>query len=159
MPMALTLATYNVHGCVGRDGRHAPDRVLQVLRELDADIVALQELHWQPDAAIDQLLDFGTRLGYETIAGPTLLRDGGHYGNALLTRRSVIDVARLDLSLPGREPRGALDVRLHGRQGPVRVIATHLGLSPRERRIQAEALLAPGAPRAAPVEVLLGDLN
>jgi len=156
---ALVLATYNVHRCVGRDGRFAPERVVQVMRELNADVMALQELNWQPGAAIDQLREFATQLGYEAIAGPTLRRADGHYGNALLTRRPVSGVVRLDLSLPGREPRGALDVLLQGHHGPLRLICTHLGLNPRERRQQIEALLAALPTHAAAVEVLLGDLN
>ena len=178
MTAPLTLATYNVHGCVGADGRHDPGRVAAVLAELDADVVALQELAWQPDAALNLLHDLARRLGCHSIAGPTLLRRAGHYGNALLTRWPADAVTRIDLSLAGREPRGALDVRLHAPATDLRVVATHLGLSPRERRLQTKAQVAalgppldtaaafdvtagPGAgphPRT-PVTVLLGDLN
>lgn len=161
--MALKLATYNVHGCVGRDGRDDPERVLQVLGELQADVIALQELHWSPDAALDRLRDFAHGLGCTPLAGPTLQRGSGHYGNALLTRLPVLDVARHDLSVPGREPRGALDVRLQAADGPLRVLATHLGLRPAERRWQVQRLLAAAdavaGPDVAPVQVLLGDLN
>ena len=46
-------ATYNVHGCVGTDGRHDPDRIIRVIRELDADVVALQEFTYPSDIALE----------------------------------------------------------------------------------------------------------
>ncbi len=157
--MPLTIATYNVHGCVGSDGQRNSERVLAVLRELDADVIALQELEWQPVAALDLIADFARELGCEGIAGPTLLKRDGHYGNAVLTRLPVRTVHRVDLSVPGREPRGALDLMLETPRGALRVIATHLGLAPAERRQQIRRILAMLAPvRPEPV-VLMGDLN
>jgi endonuclease/exonuclease/phosphatase family metal-dependent hydrolase len=156
--MTLRVATYNVHGCVGRGACADPARTLGVLRELDADVIALQELRWQPEEALHVLADFSARLGYHGIAGETLLKPDGHYGNALLTRLEVRDVERVDLSVLGREPRGAINVALAGRYGPLRVVATHLGLAPRERRDQMKSLLAMLERGGAPV-VLMGDLN
>ncbi|MCZ7563464.1 MAG: endonuclease/exonuclease/phosphatase family protein [Burkholderiales bacterium] len=157
--MALAVATYNVHRCIGADGRRDPQRVLAVLRELDADVVALQELEWHPAAALDLLEDFARALGCAGVASPTLLAQTGHYGNAVLTRLPVRAVNRVDLSVPGREPRGALDLRLDTPHGSLRVIATHLGLAPAERRSQVRRILGLLAPvRAEPV-VLMGDLN
>ncbi len=161
--MQLTLATYNVHGCVGRGGRFDPLRIEAVLREMDADVVALQELRWTPGTAQDPLLEFGARLGYHTAAGPTLMRGGGHYGNALLSRHPIEGLQTVDLSQSGREPRGAIDASIHipGRTGPpLRVIATHLGLSPSERRTQIRTLLTRlGRPSTPDPIVLMGDLN
>ncbi len=155
--MRVALATYNVHGCVGRAARYDPERILQVLRELSADVIAVQELRWNPQDALHLLAEFGDRLGYTALAGPTLMREDGHYGNALLTRLPVSEVARIDLSVPGREPRGALDVRVAAGSRMLRVVATHLGLRPYERRLQMGRLLeqiSGGAPL-----VLMGDLN
>jgi endonuclease/exonuclease/phosphatase family metal-dependent hydrolase len=77
----------------------------------------------------------------------------------VLTRLPVRAVHRVDLSVPGREPRGALDLMLEAPRGALRVIATHLGLAPAERRLQARRILALLAPvRPEPV-VLMGDLN
>jgi len=157
--MTLKVATYNVHRCVGRDGRKDVARVLAVLHELDADVIALQELEWQPAAALDLLADFARELGYTGIAGPTLLERAGHYGNAVLTRLPARAVRRVDLSVPGREPRGALDLVLETPHGALRLIATHLGLAPAERRLQVRRILGLLAPvRPEPV-VLMGDLN
>ncbi|MBE0626502.1 MAG: endonuclease/exonuclease/phosphatase family protein [Burkholderiales bacterium] len=157
--MRLTVASYNVHGCIGGDSRFDPERTLGVLRELDADVIALQELRWSPEEALHLLADFGDRLGYAALAGPTLMRKDGHYGNALLTRLGVCELARVDLSLPGREPRGALDARLDAGGIALRVVATHLGLRPGERRAQMRRLLALMRVRASTPQLLLGDLN
>jgi endonuclease/exonuclease/phosphatase family metal-dependent hydrolase len=147
----LTIASYNVHRCVGTDGRHAPARVAEVLRQLDADVIGLQE--------VDRLDEIAQAVGFEPVAGRTLLHDGGHHGNALLTRRPVRAVRRIDLSVPRREPRGALDVDLDVDGAVVRVVVTHLGLNPRERRRQVQHLLAAlGDDRRGRI-VLLGDIN
>jgi endonuclease/exonuclease/phosphatase family metal-dependent hydrolase len=157
---SVRIATYNLHDCVGTDGRYDPERTLAVLRELDADVLALQELRWSPDEALHLLDRFAKTLGYRAEPGPTLLDRTGHFGNALLTRLATVAVQRVDISVPGREPRGALDTILAGGRGELRVIATHLGLRPFERRRQIGELLTllgtgdPGMPT-----VLMGDLN
>jgi len=156
--MRLAVATYNVHRCVGRDGRYDPARTCSVIRELDADVVALQELEWQPEAALHLLDEFAQRTGYTPVAGPTLFRADGHYGNAVLTRLAVRRINRLDLTVPGREARGAIDVALETAVGAMRVLATHLGLRAGERRAQTQRLLAELEKRSMPA-VLMGDLN
>jgi endonuclease/exonuclease/phosphatase family metal-dependent hydrolase len=157
--MRTTLATYNIHACIGADHRFEPDRIVQVLNELDVDVVALQEVEHH---AIDDydLLDYlAKKTGLTSIAGPTLLRETRDYGNALLTRLPVVTARRIDLSLPQREPRGALDVMHDWRGQRLRVVATHLGLRPGERRRQVRRLLALFESGCADISVLLGDLN
>ena len=158
--MYLKIATYNIHSCVGTDGRFDPARTSQVLGELAADIIALQEVE---NPAIDNLTlleSLAEATGLTPIAGPTIAMRSRHYGNALLTALPIAKIRRIDLSQPGREPRGALDVTLVSGDQTLRVLATHLGLKPAERREQVKALLAEttGDERAYP-SVLLGDIN
>lgn len=157
--MAFTVATYNVHRCIGRDGRFDPGRVLAVLAELDADVVALQELLWDPQEALHLLDNFATALNYHAIPGPTLLRGDGHYGNAILTRLPVRSVSCVDISVPKRELRGALDVVLANAHQDLRVIATHLGLGPGERRKQMRQLLGRLGDNCDIPTVFMGDIN
>jgi endonuclease/exonuclease/phosphatase family metal-dependent hydrolase len=158
-PRRLTLATYNVHRCVGGDGHRDPHRIAGVLRELDADVVALQEVESRTTDAADLLAELVPEGDMAIVPGPTLHRADASYGNALLTRLPVRETRRLDLSVPGREPRGALRVTMDWAGRELRVAATHLGLAPGERRIQVRSILSEFAAEPAGVEVLMGDLN
>lgn len=157
--MRIRLATYNIHRAIGRDGRFDPHRIARVLCEVAADVTALQEVETNGHQGLDVLAYLADRTGLHPIAGPVLLRETGEYGNALLTRASVRTVRRLDLSVPGREPRGALDVEVNWQGAPLHVVATHLGLNPGERRTQIQQLLDLFQERTAPRSILMGDLN
>lgn len=155
----MRLATYNIHACIGGDGRFDPDRTVRVLRELNADAIALQEVENHPIGDLELLDYLAEETGLAAIAGPTLRRETRHYGNALLTRLPVLAIRRVDLSLPGREPRGAIDVLLDCQGQHLQLVATHLGLRPGERRQQVRRLVSLFEPGAADISVLLGDLN
>lgn len=154
----LKLASYNVHSAVGRDRRCDPERILAVLREIDADVFALQEVEAHDDGG-DMLEWLAGELGYKAIAGTTLRRHDGHFGNGLLTRCPARAIDLVDLSWRRREPRGAIaaDLDCGGRQ--LRVVATHLGLRPAERREQVERLLRLFSWKDDDRAVLMGDLN
>ncbi len=161
--MSLILASYNIHRCYGSDRRYDPDRIRRVLRALDAQVVALQEVELLNEAP--ELLDFfceGT--GWRAIPGLTLTRENGQYGNALLTSLPVQSMRRINLSYPGVEPRGAMQVLLDHEGVQVRLVATHLGLRAVERRMQLQRVLetiegADENPGDANATVLMGDLN
>ena len=157
----LLAASYNVHRCVGLDGRRDPERVARVIRELDADIVGLQEVDSRSGSAgqVRQLERLTADFGFHSIAGPTILRRDGEYGNVLLTGRKAKEIRRLDLSLPGREPRGAIDVDLDIEGIVLRVIVTHLGLRPGERRFQVKRLLDVLSREGGDLTVVMGDIN
>jgi endonuclease/exonuclease/phosphatase family metal-dependent hydrolase len=93
------------------------------------------------------------------VLGPTRLRHAGEYGNALLTRFAVQDKTLIDLTFKDREARGALDVVLDCDGSPLRVIATHLGLRPAERRAQIQQLLGVLEAQTPFPTVLMGDVN
>jgi endonuclease/exonuclease/phosphatase family metal-dependent hydrolase len=158
----MVIASYNVHQCVGLDRRRSPTRIAAVVSELDAIIVGLQEVDARPgrEPGLDQLAEIARAAGFAFVRGPTLLRHDGHYGNGLLTRAPVRNARLIDLSLPGREPRGAIDVEVEHAGRRIRVVATHLGLAPDERRAQCSRLLESLAPaRAFDLSVLIGDFN
>jgi len=111
---SITVATYNIHRCVGR-GRHPdPRRTLDVIAALDADLIALQEVETPaaPSSGALALLRRLRELGYELVLGPTMRSHRHSYGNVLLSRLPVRRRRRIDLSQSGREPRGLIDVRL-----------------------------------------------
>ena len=158
----VRIGSYNVHRCIGGDGRCDPERVARVIREIDCDPLGLQEVDNSPGPTPASLqLDFLARAtGMAAIAGLRIVRHMGHYGNALLTRHRVLAVRRHDLSFSWREPRGALDVELDIAGAVTRFIVTHLGLTPGERRHQMRRILSIVAQGSAALPVvLLGDLN
>lgn len=154
----LVFATYNIHRAIGSDGRFAPDRIAAVLREIDPDVIALQEVQTGP-AGRHLVHELAAVLRAEPVNGMTMACGDGEYGNAVLSRLPVRAVERVELSLGRHEPRGALDVLVDADTVPVRVLSTHLGLRPYERRYQVRALLDHLDRQAAVPTVLMGDLN
>ena len=162
LPADLLVGSYNVHKGVGADMRRDPSRIVEVIREIGGDIVALQEVDRR----------FGDRKGVldlEHLAEMTglspVLMDGrlgklshGWHGNLLLFRNAEVEEARA-ITLPGLEPRGAIVADLKVAGQPLRVIAAHLGLLHQSRLLQARRLVeeiegADGRPT-----LVMGDLN
>lgn len=156
----LKVVSYNVRRCQGLVGRRRdPHRVAAVLRRLDADLIGLQEVA-PPGVGNDtQLATLAELTGHRSVPGPTLLRNDAPCGTALLSRYPVGAVRHHDLSQPGCEPRGALDVDLKLGQVSARVVVTHFGLRAAERRRQADRLLDILADDRAELLLLLGDIN
>jgi len=157
----LTFASYNIHKGVGLDRKRDPERILSVLHEIDADIVALQEADRRigerasvlPRAEIDDTQ-------WRVIEVAKRPRSIGWHGNALLVRRDLEILSGEALDLPTLEPRGAAcgEIVVEGR--PLRVIGTHLDLSGLRRRDQIRSLLAfVGACNRDLPTVIMGDFN
>ncbi|HYO55069.1 endonuclease/exonuclease/phosphatase family protein [Archangium sp.] len=163
--MELTLVSYNIHSGIGTDGRFDLHRVGAVLREIHADIIALQEVgdYRGVTPREDQPEHLADMLGLHMAFGPNVVRNGRRYGNAILSRLPILKSKNYDLSVGHREPRGALRCDLdlgNGRQ--LHVFCLHLGLSMSERRRQESLLLSADILRDAvrndPV-VVCGDFN
>jgi endonuclease/exonuclease/phosphatase family metal-dependent hydrolase len=156
--MRIRLVTWNIHGAIGRDRRHDIRRILGVLHEVDADVVALQEV---APLGLEQGLLQAVRddLGMHVVTGRTLTRRNADFGNALLSRHRVAHSVSIDLTVGRFEPRNAIDARIALGDGEIRVVATHLGLRPSERRWQVKRLLA--ALESDPIGacIVMGDLN
>lgn len=154
----LRVASYNIHLGIGRDGVFRPERIAAVIDELDADVVALQEVALG-GPGFNMLEYLARKCAVHAIAGPTLSGARGEFGNAILTHLRHAEIRRWDLSVGTREPRGAIDARVTHGSRSVRVIATHLGLRPAERRRQIRHLLKIIENDRRHPTVLLGDLN
>lgn len=157
--MPLRVVTYNVHSCVGGDRRYDPERILTILREIDPDLIALQEVGGLLTGGVEQVNFFEQKLGMSMVAGPNRHRRNIPFGNAVLVKGQIRDVALLDLSVVPFESRGAIDCLVDTRIGAVRVIATHLGLFARERRKQVDRIAERLIEKQQPLTVLLGDFN
>jgi len=161
-PQELVVASWNIHSGVGADRRYRPDRVRRVMRDLDADVLGLQEVDtgYRLSAQAHQIEDLAESFDGYSVAGPTLQREQYTFGNLLLSRWPLRDVERLDLSLPGREPRGVIRAVIEppgGRRLAVHVF--HLGLRRSERVRQARRLLAAFPPEQDLPSVWMGDAN
>jgi endonuclease/exonuclease/phosphatase family metal-dependent hydrolase len=177
----ITLASYNMHKAVGLDGRRDPHRVLRVLQEIDADVVALQEadkrVGGRGSAVPHELIDshgiykpvhLGVRHkrtleGVRKHADRFLkvdTRNIGWHGNAILVKRHVGVLDCTALELPTLEPRGAVIAELLIGEKPLRVVGMHLDLSGLWRRRQVRRILdeIERRPHKMPT-VLMGDTN
>ena len=162
------LVTYNVHRCVGVDRKLDVARIAAVIAELEPDIVCLQELDvgrartgW-----VDQADAIAQRLAMSVQFHPAMKVEAELYGDAILTHRPerLVRAAALPTlpSLKGLEPRGALWSAIDFDGITLNVFNTHLGLVPREQRLQAAALVGRdwlGDPACTGPTILTGDFN
>jgi len=155
------IASYNVHKCVGVDGRFDPYRTKEVIKEIGADVIALQEADTRFGERRGLLdldwLERETGLLPVPISGYT--KAHGWHGNVVFFREGLVrDVHQI--KLPGLEPRGALIAELELKDGSVlRIIAAHLGLLHRSRHQQTRMIIDLLRARDEQPTVLLGDLN
>lgn len=158
----LKVASYNIRKSIGTDRRRQPERIMQILAEVNADIVALQEVDRRfgtrvstlsAEAIVDQSAYLPVRFG---IRQESL----GWHGNAILVRKGIELVDQQRIDIPSFEPRGAVlaDVRIDGTL--VRIMGMHLGLIGTTRLKQAQAIVAylEKIEGKAPT-VIMGDLN
>jgi len=158
----LRLASYNIRKAIGTDRRRRPDRIIEVLNELGADVVALQEADRRfgprESAIPPHLLDEHSDLK----AVPFGARAGslGWHGNTILVRKTIRIGHHAMLHLPSLEPRGAVLAEVEAAGTCLRVVGMHLDLSGLWRRQQAHSVLTHVAARAGNMPtVLMGDLN
>jgi len=161
----LRVVTYNIHRAVGLDRLRRPSRIAEVLREVDADIVALQEVvslrGSKPEADQARFIADGLGLEYRMGVTRTLMR--GVYGNVILSRFPFLSARTFDLSCRGRERRGCLQADLAVTEdSPLHVYNVHLGTAYMERRRQARTImgeLALNLDQESGARILLGDFN
>lgn len=154
---SFRIASYNIHRWTGFSGgkRMEPDLAFAVLDELDADIVALQEVLRLFDGR-DPLTELADRLGYHMAFATTRIHRRGELGNALLSRWPMKAIYAIDLNVGRLEQRSALAAQFDGEYS-LAVVATHLALVDRTRGRQVQSLLQ--HPRLQGPAILLGDMN
>jgi len=158
------IVTYNIHKGRGLDGRIRVERILKVLREVKADIVALQEVVSHEGSSIEdhQAGYLAEKLGFFHAVGETRKHRGGVYGNVTLSRWDFELTRHVDLSVTGREQRGVLRTDIRFGRHLLHVFNVHLGTAFRERRKQAVRLIDKDLIRAIDISgprIVLGDFN
>lgn len=159
------IATYNTHKCRGMDGRIRPQRVAQVVRELGADVIALQEVVSLSGGRREQnqAQYLADAVGFEFRIGETRKLWGAAYGNVVLSRFPVKQVQIYDLTASRREPRGCIRCDLEISPGKVvHLFNVHLGTGYLERRKQAQMLMSREVLRSPQLKhprLVIGDFN
>lgn len=164
MSKKFRIVTYNIHKCKGLDFRASPQRIADVLREIEADIIALQEVvsHENQTLQANQAKFIAESLDYDYRIGENRKHLGGIYGNVVLSRFPITEDKNFDITIGKYEPRGCQHVDVEIEKGSfLHVYNIHMGTSFLERRKQVKRLLddeilsrAHRAPR-----ILLGDFN
>ncbi|WOJ93118.1 endonuclease/exonuclease/phosphatase family protein [Congregibacter variabilis] len=167
-PKTVRVMTYNVHSCIGMDGKLSPERIARVINRYAPDVIALQELDVGRlrTGGIDQAQLIANQLEMSMHFHASVHMEEERYGDAILTRFPMRLVkAGLLPGLPKKpalEPRGALWVAIDVDGTELQVMNTHLGLYQRERKRQVEALLSDqwlGHPQCRGPLLLCGDFN
>jgi endonuclease/exonuclease/phosphatase family metal-dependent hydrolase len=156
----VRVMTWNIHGALGRNPRFDLRRVVDLIRGWDPHVVALQEVDSRRSAteAGNPFTFLERELGRHGIGAKSIETADGEYGQMLVSRWPLANTEVHDISWPEREPRRAISTEIETPMGRLRVVATHLGLSWRERGIQTKKLLEL-VRRDGLTTVLLGDFN
>lgn len=165
---SIRVTTYNVHSCIGMDGKISPERIARVIAQHEPDIVALQEVDvgkLRTDG-IDQANHIAEYLQMDFCFSPTVHLEKGLYGNAILSHlpMQLVKAAKLPglAHRPSLEPRGALWVNITIGTSVIHCITTHLGLLFQERLRQALELTGSSwlaHPDCQGPLILCGDFN
>ncbi|TVS15821.1 MAG: EEP domain-containing protein [Planctomycetaceae bacterium] len=160
--------TYNVHSCIGTDGKLSPARIARMIASFAPDIVALQEVDVGRKATgrVDQAACLARALEMDYSFHPSIVSGSECYGNAILSRVPMrlraAGLLPVIAGAPRREPRGVVWVQVDAGGSHLQLLATHLGLDRRERRWQVESLLGSdwlGHPDCHGPIMLCGDFN
>ena len=158
--MKLRVATYNIHRCRGLDGRTNPSRIADVIRAIEPDVVALQEVIGAGPTSAGHAEELGALLGMGWVMAPTRHLRGSLFGNVVLSRLPIRHHSQYDLSWKTCEPRGCQRVDIAVGDKTLHLYNVHLGTAVLERRYQALRLSAMLTDkRVGTPKIVLGDFN
>lgn len=152
------LLTWNIHAGIGPDRAYNIGRVIEIIRQHEPDIVALQEVDSRGRSHALPLDALKAALGHHAAEARTIVAPDGHYGHVLMSRWPMRTTMLHDLSVTRREPRFAIEARVGLPSGALTVIATHLGLGYAECQQQVARLVDIIGRVSGPV-ILMGDFN
>jgi endonuclease/exonuclease/phosphatase family metal-dependent hydrolase len=156
----LRVATYNIHRCRGLDGRTNPARIAEVIRNIDADVVALQEVIGASQTSPGHAEELGAMLGMGWVMSPARHLRGALFGNVVMSRLPIRQHSQYDLSWRTCEPRCCQRVDIEIGNDTLHLYNVHLGTALLERRYQAGRLSAILHDRRVGIpKVVLGDFN
>jgi len=158
---SIVLASYNVHAWIGMDFRRNVHRVLSIVRDIDADVIGLQEVSLPLEGSLFRLKEtLEQETGMFAEFGPTMIRRNADFGNLILSRHPIERIIRRDLTFRGREPRGAVEIDVVKGEKTMRVCTTHLGVRAVERVVQTRKIIRMLYSKPQPdMHVLMGDFN
>ena len=156
----LRIATYNIHRCRGLDRRVMPSRTAAVLADINADVIALQEVIGSNATNPGHAEELGAALGMGWVMAPARHLRGHLFGNVVLSRLPIRHHTQYDLTWKDREPRCCQRVDLAVNDHTVHLYNVHLGTALIERRHQAVRLAAVVHDRRVEgPKIVLGDFN
>lgn len=156
----LRVATYNIHRCRGLDGRTRPERIAAVLKSIDADVIALQEVIGPGPTTGGHAEELGAMLGMGWVMAPARQFRGHQFGNAVLSRLPIAQHLEHDLSWKTCEARRMQRVDVATANGTLHLYNVHLGTAILERRHQAQRLTTIVCDRhTLGPKLVLGDFN
>jgi endonuclease/exonuclease/phosphatase family metal-dependent hydrolase len=156
----VRIATYNIHRCRGMDRRVVPQRIIDVLREIDADVIALQEVVGAGPVGAGQAEEIGAALGMGWVMNCVRTLRQHQFGNVVLSRYPIAHHSSYDLSWRTCEARNCQRADLDINGHVLHVYNVHLGTAVLERRYQAGRLAAfVHDRRVTGPKIILGDFN
>ena len=159
--VTLRVATYNIHRCRGMDRRVMPARIAEVLREIDADVVAMQEVVGAGPSGSGQAEEIGAALGMGWVMAPVRHLRRHLFGNVVMSRYPILQHGQYDLSWRTCEQRACQHAALDlGEDRLLHIYNVHLGTAVLERRYQAPRLASfVHDRRVQGPKIILGDFN
>lgn len=147
----LKVATYNIHkGLSAFNRRFVLHELRECLRELNADIVFLQEVQGEHRLHAQRHADYPKVPQHEFLADPfwqhhaygmNSVYETGHHGNAILSRFPIVQMRNRDVSAHRFEQRGLLHCEIDVKGQPVHCFCIHFGLFAHGRRQQMRVLI------------------